>query len=59
MSFEKVLMVAGTALFVVMAVLLKVGTTSMGLFITYGVLAMAGAGAAAFGKKMRDQSRIR
>ncbi|WP_125527803.1 hypothetical protein [Streptomyces sp. WAC 05379] len=59
MSVEKVLMGAGTALFVVMAVLLKVGTTSMGLFVTYGVLAMIGAGAAAAGKKLRDQSRGR
>ncbi|MFJ4368371.1 hypothetical protein ACIP4S_30040 [Streptomyces chartreusis] len=50
---------AGTALFVVMAVLLKVGTTSMGLFVTYGVLAMIGAGAALAGKKLRDQSRSR
>lgn len=59
MSLEKVLMGAGTALFVVMAVLLKVGTTSMGLFVTYGVLAMIGAGAALAGKKLRDQSRSR
>ncbi|ELP62678.1 hypothetical protein ACKI1I_01295 [Streptomyces turgidiscabies] len=59
MSVEKVLMGAGTALFAVMAVLMKVGTTSLGLFVTYGVLAMAGAGAAAAGKKMRDQSRSR
>ncbi|MFF1319589.1 hypothetical protein [Streptomyces chartreusis] len=59
MSVEKVLMGAGTALFVVMAVLLKVGTTSMGLFVTYGVLAMIGAGVALAGKKLRDQSRNR
>ncbi|MER8012191.1 hypothetical protein [Streptomyces sp. NPDC094149] len=57
MSVDKVLIGAGTALFVVMAVLLKVGTTDLGLFITYGVLAMVGAGTAFAGRKMRDQSR--
>ncbi|WP_406839403.1 hypothetical protein ACICHK_30700 [Streptomyces sp. AHU1] len=59
MSVEKVLMGAGTALFVVMAVLLRVGTTSPGLFITYGVLAVLGACLALAGKKLRDQSRNR
>jgi hypothetical protein len=59
LSVDKVLIGAGTALFVVMAVLLKVGTTDLGLFITYGVLAMVGAGTAAAGRKMRDQSRGR
>ncbi|MFI5568570.1 hypothetical protein ACIA6T_14720 [Streptomyces sp. NPDC051740] len=57
MTFYKVLMGAGTALFVLMAVLLKIGTTSLGLFITYGVLALVGAGGALAGKKLRDQSR--
>lgn len=50
---------AGTALFVLMAVLLRIGTTSLGLFITYGVLALVGAGGALAGKKLRDQSRSR
>lgn len=59
MGIEKVLMGAGIALFLVMAVLLKVGTTSLALFLTYGVLAMAGLGAAAMGRKMRDRSRGR
>ncbi|MGW5210552.1 hypothetical protein ACWEQO_04860 [Streptomyces sp. NPDC004051] len=59
MSTDKVLMGAGTALFVVMAVLLRVGTTSAGLFITYGVLAMVGVCVALAGKKLRDRSRSR
>ena len=47
-------MVVGLVLFAVMAVLLRIGTTSMALFIGYGVLALAGLGIMAVGQKMRD-----
>jgi uncharacterized membrane protein YhaH (DUF805 family) len=57
MSTEKILMGAGTALFVVMAVLLKVGTTSAGLFVTYGILAVMGACTAMVGKRLHDRGR--
>ncbi len=54
METHKLMMDAGIALFAVMAVLLKLGTTSLPLFIAYGVLAIAGLGIAAAGQKMRD-----
>ncbi|MFI7285925.1 hypothetical protein ACIBRY_04575 [Streptomyces anulatus] len=55
MGSGKALMAAGIVLFVVMAFLLSQGTTSVALFLTYGVLAMAGAGAVAMGKKISDR----
>ncbi|WP_404200391.1 hypothetical protein [Streptomyces tauricus] len=48
-------MAAGIVLFVVMAFLLRQGTTSTALFLTYGVLAMVGAGGAVMGKKISDR----
>lgn len=55
MESHKVVMGIGMALFAVMGVLMAVGTTSLPLFITYGVLAVAGALVAATGQKMRDR----
>lgn len=55
METYKLVMGSGFALFVTMAILLGVGTTSMALFLTYGVLAIAGLGFAAAGQKMRDR----
>lgn len=55
METYKLVMGAGIALFIFMAILLRVGTTSMPLFIVYGVLAIAGLGIAGAGQKMRDR----
>ncbi|MEU0162241.1 hypothetical protein ABZ154_26250 [Streptomyces sp. NPDC006261] len=52
-------MAAGVVLFLVMAFLLRQGTTSMVLFLTYGVLAMVGVGGVAMGKKISDRERGR
>ena len=41
---------AGLVVFAIGAVLAKIGTTSMGMFVFYIVLALAGAGLAAFGE---------
>ena len=54
MTTDKVLMVVGVAIFAVMAVLLRIGTTSLALFISEGVVALGGLGIAAVGQKMRD-----
>jgi hypothetical protein len=43
------LALAGGATALVMSVLMIIGTTSMGLFVTYGVLWVAGAGVLAWG----------
>jgi hypothetical protein len=55
MGSGKALMAAGVVLFVVMALLLRQGTTSVALFFTYGVLAVVGVGAVAMGKKISDR----
>lgn len=55
METYKVLMVGGVGLFIIMAILLRNGTTSMAMFITWLILAFVGLGVAAAGEKMRDR----
>jgi hypothetical protein len=59
MENGKALTAVGTVLFVIMAILLAVGTTSAALFLTYGVLAMVGVLAAILGKKISDREQNR
>lgn len=55
MPTHKLVMISGLALFILMAILLRVGTTSLSLFIVYGVLTIAGLSIFAFGQRMRDR----
>ena len=54
MPTNKVLQFAGYALFVVGALLATIGTTSTGLFVFYGALAVAGGLLVAYANKLRD-----
>lgn len=55
METHRLVMGGGFALFVVMAVLLRVGTRSLPLFIAYAALAAAGMVMIILGQKMRDR----
>jgi hypothetical protein len=52
----RVLQGVGLVLFVVGAVLLAIGTTSMGLFFFYAVLTFGGAGLFLAAKKLQQRS---
>ena len=55
MTPDKILMGSGMVLFIVMVLLLRVGTTSLALFTTYGILALVGVGMAVLSEKIRDR----
>lgn len=55
----KVLSAAGLVLAVAMGVLMRIGTTSGGLFAFWGVLLFAGIGLFALGRKLDSDARRR
>lgn len=54
METPSILFGIGTVIFAIGAILAAVGTTSTGLFLFYGVLAVGGLGIMAVARKMKD-----
>jgi hypothetical protein len=55
METAKIMQIAGLAIVVLGVILLRIGTTSMGLFIFYGIITVGGAALAAGGRKLQDK----
>lgn len=54
METHKILQIVGSAMFGLGAILLAVGTTSMGLFVGYAVLTLVGIGVVGMSRRLRD-----
>lgn len=55
MEMYKIVMGAGLLLVAAMVILMRIGTTSLLLFIAWGVLALVGGAITMMGQKMRDR----